>query len=87
VSARLVAAKAALLDAQKAYEKVLREDYPINGRVRWDRLGTHSGIVLQHGYGGRLQVKNTNTGRTYWITGAHICFANDPAASPEGVAA
>jgi hypothetical protein len=76
MSAKLVVAAGLLRKAQAAYEKTLREEYPIGSGIRWvHNRHSRSGQVICHGYGNRLQVRNDYTGKTYWIRGHDVIAA------------
>lgn len=76
MSERLIQARAAVRAAEQQLEKVLREDYPVGGAVRWLRNGAHQGEVLWHGFADRLRVKNAASGKSLWIIAGDICRAH-----------
>jgi hypothetical protein len=54
-------------EAEDKIERTLRRDYPLDAQVAWKRNGIHDGIVIQHGCGDRIKVKNIQSGREFWI--------------------
>ena len=53
--------------AEDDVERVLRRDYPLGAQLKWKRGSLQSGVVLQHGQGDRIKVRNERTGREFWI--------------------
>ncbi len=45
----------------------LRGEYPVKSAVSWRKNGLHNGKVVAHGYGDRIRVQNSRTGKKYWI--------------------
>lgn len=56
-------------------EGVLRREYPVGERVRWERNGFHEGVVTQHGYALNIRVKNAKTEKEFWISAHSITKA------------
>lgn len=63
--------------AEAKIEGVLKDDYPVNASVVWKRNGLHDGIVIQHGCGDRIKVRNVQSGRELWIYAYCIVDALD----------
>jgi hypothetical protein len=76
LSSQLIVAAAMLRKAQAVYEKTLRAEYPIGAGVRWvHNKHVRSGVVIEHGRGHRLKVRNGYTEATHWIDSAEIVQA------------
>lgn len=77
MSAALVAAVSAQLAAARKLRDAIEKDYPIDGPIKWVTNGdrVYCGIVVMHGYGERICVRNTETGRTRWITAGDVVQA------------
>lgn len=72
--------KQALVDRRAADDrvgKILRDQFPVGGEICWQRETDGpvlQGIVTQHFYGDRIEVRNRDTGKAYaihayWIVG------------------
>lgn len=63
--------KEALADraaAENALSEVIKAEYPIGSPIAWEMSGdVRLGTVVRHGYGDRINVKNQQSGKTYWI--------------------
>ncbi|MGY3392969.1 hypothetical protein ACVWW6_005560 [Bradyrhizobium sp. USDA 3311] len=76
MSSKLVVAAAMRRKAEQNLHKVLREEYPIGGKVRWVYNGhLRNGTVITHSYGDRIRVRNDLSGATYWISAFWILEA------------
>lgn len=58
-------------------QRILRDEYPVGGPIRWMRGSrTCTGKVLRHHPNlDRVRVENDRTGAKYWITAPDICRA------------
>ena len=63
----LIVARDLLAGAEVNFEDVVRRTLPVGEPTAWVRNGKHVGVVILHGYKGRLKVRNNLTDREYWI--------------------
>lgn len=78
MSERLGTALSNIFYAEEERDLVLREDYPVGVAVQWAndlRRPAHDGVVIDHGYGGRIKVRNRRTGAERWIRASAIVMA------------
>lgn len=76
MTARVVAAYDELEEAHQRFFTMVHADYPVGSDVRWARQRDNAGTVLKHGYRGKLEVRNSATGATYWIRPDEIVTAS-----------
>ena len=60
-----------LLDAQ--LDEIIAKHFPIASFIYYDKNGfPKKGIVLDHGYNGRIKISNVETEREYWISWSDV---------------
>jgi hypothetical protein len=68
--------------AQKRACAVIHSAYPVGGEITWERGGhLQHGIVLSnstHGSGDSFRVRNSRTGKEYWIDFYNVQLASRP---------
>lgn len=76
MSAALIVAHSMVRKASENLHKVLRQEYPINSKVRWVyRQHLRNGTVIEHSFGDRIRVRNDLTGKTLWISAYDVLQA------------
>ena len=75
MSNTLARALARRSEADDRIERTLKCDYPLDAHVEWKRNSVHEGIVIGHGTGDRIKVRNIQSGHEVWIYAFNIVDA------------
>jgi len=76
-TARLRAARNSALAAERAYHEELKRSCPLGSEICYEKSAgvVVAGVVIGHGYGEKVKVRATLSGREYWVSAYSILKA------------